>query len=57
MFVLKFLSRVCTHIRLFILEKRLCVYVCVVVEGMYTYMKGNFSTSLCVYVFVSVEGM
>ena len=35
-----------------------CVYVCVVVEGMYTCMNDNFgNTPLCVYVCVVAEGM
>ena len=34
------------------------VYVCVVVEGMYTYMRlGIWETNLNVYAFVVVEGM
>ena len=36
---------------------RFYVYVCVSVEGMYTYKTENFGKSLCVYVCVVVEGM
>ena len=40
--------RVCTHVRLVILEMRLFVYVCVVVKGMYTCKTGNFGNeNLC----------
>ena len=44
MFVL--LYRVCTHLRLVILETSLCVYVCVVVYGVYTRMTGDFRKEL-----------
>ena len=37
-----FLYRVCTHVRLRILEAILCVYYCVVVEGIYTCETDNF---------------
>ena len=40
--------RVCTHERLEILKMSLCVYVCVVVEGMYTCKTGHFvNNTLC----------
>ena len=39
------------------MESRICAYVCVVVEGMYTCKTESFETSLCVYVCVVVEGM
>ena len=39
MFVL--LYRVCTHVRPGILEAIICVYICVVVEGMYTCKRGH----------------
>ena len=42
------LYKVCTHVSLGILEKRLLVYVSVVVEGMYTCKTGNFGNNpLC----------
>ena len=40
--MLVLLSRVCTHVRLDILAMSLCLYVCVVVEGMYTFKTRNF---------------
>ena len=41
---------VCTYIRLGILERGLFVYVCVIVEGMYTYKTGHFGKeTLCLY--------
>ena len=43
--------------RLGILEIILCVYVCVIVEGMYTCDTGHLETRLCVYVFIVVECM
>ena len=43
MFIFVLLYRVCTHVRMGILAKSLCVYVCVVVESMYTCETGNFS--------------
>ena len=39
------LYRVFTHVRLGNLEMGLCVYVCVVVEGMYTYKTGHFGNN------------
>ena len=41
-FMFVFLYRVCTYVRLGILLTRLCVYVNVVVEGMYTCKTGHF---------------
>ena len=39
---------VCTQVKPDILTMRLCVYVCVVVEGMYKCKNGNFgSDTLC----------
>ena len=32
---------ICAHVRLGILSASICVYVCAVVEGMYTYKTGN----------------
>ena len=42
MFMFVFLYRVCTHVRLRILATISCVYVCVVVEGMYICKTENF---------------
>ena len=36
------LYRVCTNVRLGILETSLCVYICVFVEGMYKCETGTF---------------
>ena len=48
MFMFVLLYRICTHVRMGILEKILCVYVCVVVEGMYTCKTVNFGNEpLC----------
>ena len=42
--------RVCTHERLGILEMSSCVYVCVVVEGMYTCKNCHFvNKPLCLF--------
>ena len=42
------LYRVCTHVRMGILVIGLCVYVCVVVKGIYTYNIGHFGNNwLC----------
>ena len=46
--VCKKVERVCTHVRLVILEMSFCVYVSVVVEGMYTCKNGHFGNKpLC----------
>ena len=42
MFMFVLLYRLCTHVRMVILATSLCVYVCVVVEGMYTCNTGHF---------------
>ena len=42
MFMFVILCRVCTHVRLGILATSLCVYVCVVVEGIYTCIEGMY---------------
>ena len=48
MFMYLLLYRVCTHVRLVILATGLCIYVCVGVEGMYTYKKWRFGNNyLC----------
>ena len=49
-----FLCRVCTHVRLVILEMSLCFYVCVVVEGMYTCKTGNFYKRAFKFMFMLV---
>ena len=47
----------CTHVRLGILETSLCVYVCVVVEGIYNCKNKNFgNNTLCLFPIV-VDGM
>ena len=48
MFIFVLFYRVCAHVRLEMLETRFCVYVCVVVEGMYTCKTGSFGKeTLC----------
>ena len=48
MFVL--LYSVCTHVRLGILATTICVYVCVLVEDMYTFSTGNYGNCyLCLF--------
>ena len=44
--------RVCKNERLEILEMSLCVYVCVVAEGMYTCKTGHFVNLAFVFMFV-----
>ena len=44
-FMFLFLYRVFTHVRLGIWAMILCVYVCVGVEGMYTYKTGHFGNN------------
>ena len=48
------LYRVCTHVRLGSLGMSLCVYVCVVVEGMYTFKTGNLCKRSFKFMFVLV---
>ena len=45
-------DRLCTHVRLGVLETILCVYVCVVVEGMYKCKTSHFGNDpLCLFIF------
>ena len=42
LFMVLLLYRVCTYVRLVILETIRCVYVCFVVEGVYTFKTSHF---------------
>ena len=54
-FLFVLLHRVCKHIRLGILETSLCVYVCVIVEGMCTCRTDHFGNeTLGLYLFFCI---